>query len=184
MLLLIRHAKPLINYGKCGYEEAVERLDDYNNTSAVALSEIEKFKASDLYKEIEALDFHVYSSPLNRAYLTARELFKECKILDDLIELDLQLIDIPYIRLRLQSWFILSRIAWLLRIKESREVPSEAKKRVGRLVKYINPSKNIAFVCHGGVIHYLKQNTFIKRNYKLTYVVKYDFLTVEMYLPK
>lgn len=184
MLLLIRHAKPLINYGKCGYEDALERLTDYNTTSAISLKEIEDFKKSESYKLISTLDFNTYTSPLNRAYLTSCELFKECKILDDLIELDLELVDIPYIQLEVLTWFLISRIAWFLKIKDSKETPSEAKQRVGRLIKYINPSKNIAFVCHGGVIHYLKQNPYIKKNYKLMHVDKYDFLTVEVYFPK
>lgn len=119
MIYLIRHASPLVNYGRCNAASAKVLLGEYNQTSNIDEDEITGFlKRPDLSQSLLASEATVISSPVNRAYATACKLFEVSRIQQDsrLQEYDLRVSAIPFLRLGLRQWFALHRILWLLGI--------------------------------------------------------------------
>lgn len=181
MLFVIRHATPVMDYSDCKFEEALERQDDYNTVTSVSLKEINAFKKSDTFDYIEKLNPKVYTSPLKRAILTSDALFDSSSIVNDLVEIDMDLVNIPYVKLKVKTWFFISRVVWLLGFNNPKEKPSDVNERITRLIKYIQPNKDTVLVTHGGVMFYLKRHPYIIRNFKLMHTETYGTLTVEVY---
>ncbi|HDR1021808.1 TPA: hypothetical protein QB352_001053, partial [Pasteurella multocida] len=62
-VILIRHVTPLVDNVQCSYQEAKQRLDEYNNTEKLNFTEIDRLetKLNDLDLET------IYSSSLIKA---------------------------------------------------------------------------------------------------------------------
>ena len=118
MIILFRHAKPIIDYGSCDHRCAIERLNDYNSTCDLGLSNM-----GTLSDEFKALVMRnnpvvVYSSSLPRAIVTADYIFNPLGLKTNsnpvFSEFDLNIINIPKVKLPVQCWFFISRITWFL----------------------------------------------------------------------
>lgn len=116
MIYLIRHATPLVDYGRCGAHTARTLLDEYNRTSIIDEDEIAGFLSQpELSGPVLSPEATVFSSPVSRAYATASRLFEAERIKKDsrLREYDLRLSGIPLLRMTLRQWFALHRVLWL-----------------------------------------------------------------------
>ncbi|WP_109078798.1 histidine phosphatase [Aggregatibacter kilianii] len=165
-IVLIRHVTPLVDGDKCNASIAQKRLLEYNQTERLALNEINSFKQSSTYQDILTIKKR-FVSPLIRAQKTADYLFPSHELitLEDLKEFDLKIINIPKIKLTLNSWFILSRILWLLGLNKTQRNIREEKKRVEKLLPTLL-EQDCCIVSHGFIQHeikkHLKKNHFIK----------------------
>ena len=74
MILLIRHCTPNINYGRCEFSEASERIKAYNFTQDIFLNEI-----TSLSPQVDIVlsddDFDILTSSSPRSLRTAQFLF-------------------------------------------------------------------------------------------------------------
>jgi broad specificity phosphatase PhoE len=119
VIYLIRHATPLIDYGRCGAVSAKVRLDEYNQTSSIDEAEIAEFLSrAELSGPLMTPGLNIISSPINRAYATACRLFDAGHIRQDnrLREFDLRLGRVPLLKMGLRQWFALHRVLWLMGI--------------------------------------------------------------------
>nr|WP_319528270.1 histidine phosphatase family protein [Pseudomonas laurentiana] len=117
MIYLIRHASPVLCYGRCDAATAKRLLDEYNQTTQIDLREIEGFlQQLPLSQPLLSAEVRVLSSPVNRAYVTACRLFGATRVQTDnrLHEYDLRLSRLPFLRIGLKQWFALFRVLWLL----------------------------------------------------------------------
>lgn len=117
-ILLIRHCKPEIDYSKYGYIEATKKFHEYNTTQKIATEEILPIK---LYiKEFQNIS--IFASSMPRALITAQALFNEYDIIgeDRFVEFDLRFIPIPFIKLKFETWALISRILWFGRMLKTR----------------------------------------------------------------
>ncbi|AEW77495.1 histidine phosphatase family protein [Aggregatibacter actinomycetemcomitans] len=165
-IVLIRHVTPLVDGSKCNATVAQNRLVEYNETERLALDEINSFKQSTAYQEMLTIP-KIFVSPMIRAQKTANALFpsNELITLEDLKEFDLKITNMPKIKLTLNSWFILSRILWLLGLNKTQKNIGEEKKRVKKLMPTLL-KQDCCIVSHGFIQHeiknYLKKNEFVK----------------------
>ncbi|WP_192814248.1 histidine phosphatase family protein [Pseudomonas fluorescens] len=119
VIYLIRHATPLIDYGRCGAVSAKVLLDEYNQTSSIDEAEIADFLSrAQLSGPLMMPGLNIISSPINRAYATACRLFDAGRIRQDhrLKEFDLRLGRVPLLKMGLRQWFALHRVLWLMGI--------------------------------------------------------------------
>lgn len=119
MIYLIRHATPLIDYGRCGAVSAKVLLDEYNQTSSIDEAEIADFLSrAELSGPLMTPGLNIISSPINRAYATACRLFDAGRLRQDnrLKEFDLRLGRVPLLKMGLRQWFALHRVLWLMGI--------------------------------------------------------------------
>ena len=119
MIYLIRHATPLVDYGRCGAVSAKALLDEYNQTSSIDDAEIADFLSRvELSEPLMKPGVRILSSPINRAYATACRLFDAGRIHQDsrLKEFDLRLGSVPVLKMGLRQWFAVHRVLWLMGI--------------------------------------------------------------------
>ncbi|MBN6064575.1 histidine phosphatase family protein [Aggregatibacter actinomycetemcomitans] len=165
-IVLIRHVTPLVDGSKCNATVAQNRLVEYNETESLALDEINSFKQSTSYQNILTIQ-KIFVSPLIRAQKTANALFPDHELitLEELKEFDLKITNMPKIKLTLNSWFMLSRILWLLGLNKTQKKIGEEKKRVKKLIPTLL-KQDCCIVSHGFIQHeiknYLKKNQFVK----------------------
>jgi broad specificity phosphatase PhoE len=162
MIILVRHATPLIDYSPCGYHLARQRLNAYQTTDEIALQEIAAFHQHPLAACLQGLDPLVYCSPMPGAQRTCLALFgssQKVHIWASLKEVGLTLLPLPWISLKVRHWFVVSRIAWLLGLKTQRETQYAALHRARKVVALLKQQgdNNIALVSHGCFLHYIKQ---------------------------
>ena len=84
---------------------------------------------TDIQEFLEMQNLTVFSSSMPRAIITAQALFNEKYniIKDDrFIEFDLHFIQIPLIKLKFETWALISRILWFMgMLKTKKSVRSE-----------------------------------------------------------
>ena len=121
MIILFRHAKPIIDYSSCNYDSAINRLNDYNSTFDLKFDDL-----GSLSDDLKAIVFQnnpviVYSSELTRAVATADYIFNPLGITVNIhsifSEFDLNIFKISKMKLTVRAWFCISRIAWFFGIK-------------------------------------------------------------------
>jgi broad specificity phosphatase PhoE len=180
MIVLIRHSTPIIDYSRCDNKVACDRLNEYNRTDNINISEIERFSSEALAEVIFNKEIIVYSSPIPRAEITCRKLFSnyDYKLNDSLKEVELKIINLPFIKLKLKTWFLLSRLRWLAGIGSETETVRDAKRRANHVVNNILQD-DVAIVSHGFFIHYLKK-ILCKKKYKVTNRYRCGCFTVEI----
>ena len=162
MIILVRHATPLIDYSPCRYRVAKQRLNDYQTTDEIALEEIAAFNQHPLAARLKSTDPLIYCSPMPRAQRTYQLLFGSSHnvyIWASLKEVVLTLLPLPWISLKVRSWFAVSRFAWLLGLTTQRETQYAAIHRARKVVELLKQQSdnNIALVSHGCFLHYVKQ---------------------------
>ena len=117
MIILFRHAKPIIDYGSCNYSDAVDRLNNYNSTINLKLDELVLLSDELKILALQNNPIIVYSSVLPRSIKTAQYIFDPLGIgvnnNSTFSEFDLNVFKIPKIKLSVQAWFLISRVAWL-----------------------------------------------------------------------
>ncbi len=181
MIFLIRHATPKIDYSACDYRAAQVRLQEYNQTREIEESEIEQFLLSELFQEIKASNPVVYCSPVARAERTCQLLFSHIDryvINPDLSEVGLRISPLPWVKLKVRTWFLLSRIAWLLRLSGEPEKVRHAVRRSQQLLPQLEQQENVALVSHGFLMHYLKKR-LTKQQFRPRATFKQGCFTVE-----
>lgn len=183
MIFLIRHATPKIDYTSCDYKTAQLRLQDYNQTKDIEESEIAKFLLTELFQKIKESNPVVYCSPVARAERTCQLLFgyiDDYIINSDLSEVGLNIFPLPLVKLKVRTWFLLSRIAWLLRLSSEPEKVKHAKCRAQRLLPQLEQEGNVAIVSHGYLMHYLKKR-LVKNQFQSRAAFKHGCFTVEVW---
>jgi broad specificity phosphatase PhoE len=181
-ILLIRHCTPEINYSKCGYIEATQRIHEYNTTKKIATEEILSIKPH-IEAFLEMQHIAVFASSMPRALITAQTLFhKKYTIVgeDRFIEFDLRFIPIPFIQLKFGTWALISRILWfggMLKTKRSVKLELNRAKDASNFLYKQAKQANIALVSHGMLNIFIEKN-LKKLGYKRASKVKNSFLTV------
>jgi hypothetical protein len=158
-IVIVRHATPKINYQRCNYKEAISRLTDYNLSKLVEEDEI----SVDLIKENIDFkrDLDVLCSPKNRATLTHNIISNELKIdkkvsiKDELDEIPLRIINIPLIRIKPTSWFLISRLKWIFSnyIKDKNKINKKCKS----IIDSIKENNNAIIISHGFLRLFLRK---------------------------
>ena len=174
MIILIRHAAPLIDDNSCNYIVAQERMNQYNLTEELKYEEIDP-----LLKELHPLiskknQTLVYTSILPRSINTAHYIFDPLDInisSDSLFsEFDLNILKLPF-RLSTKKWFFISRIAWALGIKGKASSFQEEKTRSKIAAKILeknhNPNTVVVLVGHAFMNRYIKKE-LEQNNWTLT----------------
>lgn len=183
MIILIRHATPRIDYTSCDYHTAQLRLQDYNQTKDIEESEIAKFLLTQLFQKIKKINPVVYCSPVGRAERTCQLLFSyvdDYIVNPELTEVGLKIFPLPLVKLNVRTWFLLSRVAWLLRLSGEQEKVRHAICRSQRLLPQLEQETNVAIVSHGYFIHYLKKQ-LKKKQFQLREVFRQGCFTVEVW---
>jgi len=168
MIILIRHATPIIDYDACHYKIAHDRMNSYNSTEKIKYNEIDP-----LLDEIRALvpennNIVVFSSTLPRALNTAHYIFNSSgiNIISNPVfsEFDLDILKIPIIHLSTKNWFFISRVAWFFGIKGTSSSFGDEKKRAkiasNILKKHHKENTTVVLVGHAFM------NKFIGRQLK------------------
>lgn len=168
MIILLRHATPLIDYTACNFDQAKERMIQYNCTEELVLNETARFKNEVLSIISSSDNVIVYSSIMPRAIKTAQHLFESLKIelISEAIfsEFGLSMLKIPLIKLPLRSWFFLSRLAWFLGLKRDRASFQDEKdrsKRAARLLKKQHRDNTVVIL-----VGHAFMNRFIQSHFK------------------
>ncbi len=168
MIILFRHVKPDIDYSSCNYIDAIDKLNNYNSTFNLKYDELGSL--SDELKTIlqQNNPIIVYSSALPRSIKTAEYIFNplDVSVNNNSIfsEFDLDIFKIPKIKLTVQAWFCISRIAWLFGIKNhAKSFLHEIKRSkiaAKILEKHYHENTTVILVGHG------LMNRFIARYFK------------------
>lgn len=183
MIVLIRHATPKIDYSSCNYQTAKRRLQDYNLTEDIEENEINTFLSSSLFLKIKERDPIIYSSPVGRAVRTCQLLFKHADsytIKPELREVGLEILFLPLLKIKVRTWFLLSRIAWLLGLSNEKEKVKHAVYRSEHLFPLLEFNDDVVIVSHGYLIHYLKK-ILKKKQYKISGSFKQGCFTAEIW---
>ena len=171
MILLIRHCTPNINYGRCEFSEASERIKAYNFTQDIFLNEI-----TSLSPQVDIVlsddDFDILTSSSPRALRTAQFLFhkksEQIIISDDFVEFDLRVFPVPILKAKFKTWMLISRIMRALGLLKTGKSFSQerlrAKNGADLLIKR-SQRKSIALVSHG-LLNYFIEKNLKKSGYK------------------
>lgn len=174
MIILIRHASPLVDDNPCNNRVAQERMNQYNSTEQLKYEEIDPLLMelhSFILKKHQTL---VYTSVLPRSINTAHYIFDPLEIninCDPLFsEFDLNIVKLPF-RLPTKTWFFISRIAWALGAKGNASSFQEEKIRSKMASKMLekkhNPNTAVVLVGHAFMNRYIKKE-LQKNNWILT----------------
>ena len=111
MIILFRHAKPIIDYSSCNYDGAINRLNDYNSTLELKFDDL-----GSLSDDLKAITLQnnpviVYSSALPRSIKTADYIFNQLGVSINnnsiFSEFDLYIFKIPKVKLTVH--YVISR---------------------------------------------------------------------------
>ena len=183
MILLIRHCTPNINYGRCHFADAVERINAYNFTQDICLNEITSLKSKiDTILGDDNFDILTSSSP--RALKTAQFLFhkkaEQIIVSDDFVEFDLRILPVPALKAKLNTWILISRIMWVLGLlktdKSFLQERLRAKNCAHLLIKRVQ-RKSIALVSHG-LLNYFIEKNLKKSGYKRTEKIEFGCFSI------
>lgn len=165
MIILIRHASPIINYNCCSSKIAKDRLLHYNETDELKYEEIDPFVSELQNLFLNGAGGIVYTSTSPREINTALYIFKRLKL--DLnhnpifSEFDLDISNLP-IKLSIKQWFFISRIACMFGIRGNDSDFFEERKRSVNATNLLDLSHsqetNIILVGHGFINRYIKRN--------------------------
>lgn len=174
MIILIRHASPLIDNNMCSNRVAQERMNQYNRTEQLKYEEIDPLLAELHTLILKKHQTLVYTSVLPRSINTAHYIFDPLEIninCDPLFsEFDLNIIKFPF-RLSTKKWFFISRIAWALGIKGNAssffQEKTRSKMASKMLEKSHDPNTAVVLVSHAFMNRYIKKE-LEKNNWMLT----------------
>ncbi|TGY49211.1 phosphoglycerate mutase family protein [Rodentibacter caecimuris] len=177
-IILIRHCTPNIPNAVCSAKQASHYLEEYDKTENICFDEIAAFSSPAILDEIKQCEY-VYSSPLPRAYLTARHLFEQHKIIicDALKEFNLNIVNIPFISLSVQHWFVIFRLLWLIGLNRATKTVKQEKSRVKRFIQQLPAEQCCVIVAHGFVIREIK-NTLLKQGFSCIFLEKHGCFSV------
>lgn len=156
-VVLIRHASPCIDTGRCGWREARVRMAAYNQTPHLKLEEAQVFRQGDAWQQVRHIS-SVFASPLPRALKTAQALFPHTPLVqvDALREFDLAIAPIPALRLAPRGWFALSRLLWLLHLNPARATWQQERQRVEAFLPALRSGEHVV-VAHGFVLRKIRR---------------------------
>lgn len=174
-IYLIRHATPDVGNPYCDYAQAVELLNEYNQTVKLRLEET---CVAPSFEELP-----IYSSPLPRAKLTAETLFPTRTILFDerLQEFNLTIAPIKWLKCRFQHWLAISRLLWFCGLHQCGNTPKQEKQRIADFIQQHLLASGIV-VAHGFVLREIKKSLH-KQGFTSKILAKSGCFTVE-YLSK
>ncbi|MDH2924891.1 hypothetical protein EV693_102112 [Nicoletella semolina] len=181
-ILMVRHATPNIDYGKCGYKEAISRLIDYDLVKKIMINEINIELIRRNIEFNKKLD--ILCSSKSRAILTCRQILKmldvdhEPFITNDLDEIEMKIMRIPFIKMNLTSWFLISRIKWLCLFYMKNKV--EIYNKCGNIISSILEKDNAIIVSHGMLLFFLKK-VLEDKKYKKIDIYKKGCFTIEVW---
>lgn len=184
MLILLRHATPLIDYGRCNYQTFTRRHEAYDTTSDIDTNEINDFLQSRLYrclkKQLAERDFRCYCSPLPRAKATYQQIFPEMQhraaTEDELREAALNTFAIPLLRLKVRTWFFLFRVFSLLHRHEAVLL----RQRCASVYQRLIAEQNTLLMSHGVLLFFLKKQ-LRQAGYRPLDAYRNGCLTVEIW---
>jgi broad specificity phosphatase PhoE len=185
MIILFRHAKPIIDYSSCKYDRAIDRLNDYNSTLDLKFDDLESL--SDELKTIllQNNPVIVYSSKLPRTIATADYIFNPLEISVNnnpiFSEFELDILKIPKLKLSVQIWFFISRIAWILgirnRAKSIFHEINRSKIAAKILEKHYYDNTTVILVGHARMNKYIAKY-FQQHGFHVTKRKQNDFYTI------
>ncbi len=168
MIILFRHAKPVIDYGSCNYSGAIDKLNDYNSTFNLNCDQLDSLRDELKTIVLQNNPVLVYSSALPRSIKTAEYIFNPLGVSVNnnsiFSEFDLDIFKIPKVKMTVLAWFCISRIAWLFGIKNQAKSFLHEIKRSKMAAKILERHyhKNTTVILVG---HSL-MNRFIARYFK------------------
>ena len=182
MIILIRHCTPKVDFSSCNHIEAQRRVDEYNNTTNIALEEIEPLR-THLDDFLGSKNPIILASSLPRAFLTANRLFdKKSNIEPDssFIEFDLNILPIPLINLTFRSWVVISRILWfmgLVKTKRSFSYERTRSKKAAELLHEKAKDSHVALVSHD-LLNFFIERELKTKAYRRISKVKNGFFSI------
>lgn len=157
MIILFRHAKPIIDYGSCNHGQSIDRLNDYNSTINLKFDDLDVL--SDELKAIvlQNNSVIVYSSELPRSIATADYIFNPLGVTINkngiFSEFNLNIFKIPKVKLTVQAWFFISRITWFFGIRNNAKTflqeINRSKMAAKILEKHHHANTTVILVGHG-----------------------------------
>lgn len=174
-IYLVRHATPCIDYTRCDCATAQKRLDEYNQTSYIQTEEIAPLPN-------DTQNYAIYCSTSPRAKATATKLYPEQSIhfSDDLIEFDLRIPQIPWIKLPMKQWVILARLIWLMGLlRHTRSRQQEQYRVKQQLQQILASNQNCVIIAHGLVNHYLKKLLIKQRKLTRQTILKHGCFRID-----
>jgi broad specificity phosphatase PhoE len=169
MIVLIRHCHPEIDYSRCGYIEAISRVQQYNTTKNVNLKELELY-AESLETLTKEKNLKVFSSSLSRSLITARAIFGskfDIDVKDLFVEFDLKILPIPLVKLKFKTWLLISRIIWFFGLLKTSRSFAQERLRAKQCAEILHnntqgntSNQKVVLVSHGLL------NAFIERYLK------------------
>lgn len=182
MIILIRHCTPKIDYSRCDHRLAAKRLQEYNTTNDISLSDIDPLR-EPLSQCLKYENLEVFCSSLPRAVITARNIFKSLRtqnISDLFIEFDLKILAIPHIKLKFVTWLIVSRIFWLFGMLKSARNFRQEIARSSKCAKFLlekAQNQPVALVAHQA-LNFFIERSLKKQGYKQVSKMKNNCFTV------
>lgn len=181
-IILIRHAKPIIDYySKCNFRQCRKIIFDYNSSPNLS------FDIDNLTMNwLTSLNCSVFSSDMTRTKLTASFLFKEKNIKVDKVfrEFDLDVLNIPLVKIRFNNWLAVSRIFWFCNLIKNTRMPKDEIKRAAEatsiLINHQKQEDNVVLVGHGMINHYISKN-LKKEGWKLHKKIGKGYLGIKIY---
>lgn len=186
MIVLIRHATPVINYTTQTAKEAQEQQLIYDGNCGVRYPEIDAFMTTPMYEIMKRKRFYLFASPLSRAQKTCHELFEGQPVTTgNLSEAETYIPDIPVVKLPFRWWTAMGRLLWLLNLAPKKiESKRTFLHRIKNVHKEITAVEgNVCIVAHGIVNYALKRYYLKQSNYAVTHRFQSGCFTVE-YLEK
>lgn len=153
-IFVIRHALVLLEKpGWVSSESAAQYKTAYNNAPIAILSPYDVLQMIEGYESTDS----IFSSPQSRALRTAELLFGSNAVIiadSTLMELDYEVVQIPFLHLPVNTWLLISRISWMMGVHRG-GLPAR-KERVKDLyllsdevIRYAQSNSVAVIVAHG-----------------------------------
>lgn len=186
MIVLIRHATPIVHYGAQLAQDARQQQVSYDGDCSIRYPEIDEFMQTPMYEIMQKKRFYLFASPLSRAQKTCAELFEGQPVTTgNLSEAESYIPDIPFIKLPFRLWTAIGRCCWLANVAPQHiESKSQFHHRIKNVYKEITAVEgNVCIVAHG-IVNYTLKNRHLKQDrYAVTHRFQSGCFTVE-YLEK
>lgn len=184
-ILLIRHAKPVIDYSACTYKQARDRLNDYNITNKLDFNGFESLNNALLGAIISDNAPIIYTSSLSRAIETANFIFNPWQLSAQInpifSEFDLNIINVPLVKFTVKTWFLISRLAWFAGVsnyaKSIKQEINRSKAAACILEQHYLQNQTVIVVGHGLINHFIA-NFFRKNGFQVKKHKENEFYTI------
>ena len=150
-IVLIRHGQPHIELSpRTGHAGFSDYIDDYEE-AGLALSSLPPADLRNLLKELT----HIFSSDRPRSRESAQRLAPHATLTVDPLfaEAPLASPPVPFLRMEVPKWAVMSRILWHAGFHPEIENPRQASKRAARaadiLIAQAHQAGTAALVAHG-----------------------------------